>query len=98
MPPTIKRGATTLSRMTLVRTMFSIKSLFVTHNITTLCYYAERHYAECRILFIVKLNVIMLSAVLLIVVMLNVVMLNVLLMSVVMLSFVTMNVINNAVR
>ncbi len=83
MPPTIKRGATTLSRTT-----FSTKGLFVTHNITTLCYYAERHYAECHILLIVMVNVVML----------NVIMLSVVMLNVIMLSVVILNVINNAVR
>jgi hypothetical protein len=42
------KGATTLS----------IKGLYVTFSIRTLC-----HYAECRDLFIVMVNVIMLSVV-----------------------------------
>ncbi len=44
----------------------------MTLSIITLC-----HYAECRVLFITMLNVIMLSVVMLNVVMLSVVMLNV---------------------
>ncbi len=47
------------------------------------CFYAERHYAECRDLFIAMLNVVMLSVVMLNVVMLNVVMLNVVMLNVV---------------
>ncbi len=45
---------------------FSIKGLFATLGITTLCnerQYAERHDTECRILVIVMLYVIMLSVV-----------------------------------
>jgi len=37
------------------------------------CYYAEFHYAECRILFTVSMNVVMLSVVRLNVIMLSVV-------------------------
>ncbi len=48
-----------------------------------LCHYAELHNAECRVLFIVMLNVIMLSVIMLNVVMLSVVMLNVVILSVV---------------
>jgi hypothetical protein len=46
---------------------------------------AGYHYAECRILFIVMLNVVMLSAVMLNVVMVSAVMLNVVRLSVIML-------------
>jgi hypothetical protein len=42
-----------------------------------LCYYADWHYAECRILFTFMLNVVLLSVIMLSVVMLNVVMLSV---------------------
>jgi hypothetical protein len=52
----------------------------MTLNIATLCtkcHYADHHYAECRISFIVKLNVVMLSVIMLSAVMMNVVMLNV---------------------
>jgi hypothetical protein len=48
-----------------------------------LCHYAERHIAECRVLFIVMLNVIMLIVVMLNVVMPSVAMLNVVMLSVV---------------
>ncbi len=88
MPPTIKRGATTLSIMTFVRTTLSIKGLLVTQSITTLCYYAERRYAECHILLIVMVNVVLL----------NVIMLSVVMLNVIMLSVVILNVMNNAVR
>jgi hypothetical protein len=73
---------TTLSITTLCITTLSIKDLYVklsigdrikTLGITTFC-----HYAECRVLFIIKLNVIML----------NVIMLNVSMLSVVILSVV----------
>ncbi len=64
-----------------------IKGLFVTLiNVTQLNY--NLHYAECRILFIVLLNVIMLScryAVMLYVVMLSIIMLNVIMPCVIML-------------
>ncbi len=52
----------------------------MTLSIATLCiecFFPEGHYTECRISFIVMLNVFMLSVVMLIVVMLIVVMLNV---------------------
>jgi hypothetical protein len=42
-------------------------------NITTLCHYAERGYAECHLLFIAMLNFIMLSVAMLNVAMLDVV-------------------------
>jgi len=48
-------------------------SALMTLNTTTLCYYAERCYAECNVLFIVMLNIIVLSAVFLIIIMLSVV-------------------------
>jgi hypothetical protein len=51
-----------------------------------LCYHVEFHYAECRILFTIMLNVVMLSVVMLSVVMLSVIMLSVIILSVVMLS------------
>ncbi len=53
-----------------------------------LCYYADYHYAECRILFTVMLNVVMLN-----VVMLNVVMLSVIILNVVMLIAILVNVV-----
>jgi hypothetical protein len=37
------------------------------------CYYAEHHYTECRILFMIMLSVVMLNAVMLSVIMLSVV-------------------------
>jgi hypothetical protein len=49
-------------------------------SITLLCHYAEYHYADCRILVIVRLNVIMVN-----VIMLSVIMLIVVIISVVML-------------
>jgi hypothetical protein len=47
----------------------------MTRIITTLCFYNERHYAECRVLLVVILSVIMLNVVMLmlIVVMIGVV-------------------------
>jgi hypothetical protein len=86
MPPTIKRGAATLSRMTFVPTTLSIKGLLVTHSITTLCYNAERRYAECHILFIVMLSVVMLTVVMLNVFMPNVIILSAIKLNVIMLS------------
>jgi hypothetical protein len=81
-------GATTLSTMTFSLMTRSIGNLFVTLmtlkitlSLTTLC-----HYAECSVLFIVFLNVIILSVVKLNVNMLCVVKLNVIMMSVVMLN------------
>ncbi len=55
----------------------SIKVLYVTLSITMLCYYAERHYAECPISFTNMMNVVMLNVVMLNVVMLNVIMLHI---------------------
>ncbi len=49
-----------------------------------MCHYADRHYAECRVLFI--LSVVMLSVVMLNVFMLSVVMLNVFMLSIVKLN------------
>jgi hypothetical protein len=55
----------TLSKKGLFGT-FSITTLSImTVNITIFCHYAERHYAECRVLFIVMPNVIILSVVVL---------------------------------
>ncbi len=65
-----------------------IMSLFTTLSITALYY-----CAECRVQFIVMLNVIMLSVVMLSVVMLSVVMLSVVMLSVVMLSVIMLNVV-----
>ncbi len=45
----------------------------MTLGISIKCYYSERHYAECRIIFIVMLNVLMLCVSMLNVVMLSVV-------------------------
>jgi hypothetical protein len=76
-------GATTLSTMTFSLMTRSIGNLFVTlmtlkikPSITTFC-----HYAECSVLFIVLLNVIILK-----VGKLNVIMLSVVKLSVVMLN------------
>jgi hypothetical protein len=44
-----------------------------TLSLTSLCRFAEWHYAECHVLLMVKLNVIMLSVIMLSVVMLRVV-------------------------
>jgi hypothetical protein len=56
-------GATTLSITTFSIMTLGIRGLHVTlsttaHSVTMLC-----HYAECRILFIITLNVVMLSVV-----------------------------------
>ncbi len=55
----------------------------MTLGITTLCHYTECCCAECHILFIVMLNVIMLSVIMLNVIMLSVAMQNVIMLSVV---------------
>jgi hypothetical protein len=60
------------------------KGLFVTLSVKPLCFNAECHYTECRVLFTVMLNVIMLSVILLNVVRLSVILLNVIRLSVVM--------------
>jgi hypothetical protein len=52
-------GAMTLSTMIFSITTLIIKGLFATFSITTLC-----HYAECRVIFIVMLNVILLTVIL----------------------------------
>jgi hypothetical protein len=61
--------------------------LFITNAFNIYCY-AERHHAECRILFIVMLTVIMLNGVMLTVIMLNGVMLTVIMLSAIVLSVV----------
>ncbi len=55
----------------------SIKGLYVTLSIIMLC-----HYAECRVLYFITLNLIMMSVVMLNVIILSVVMLNVIMWSV----------------
>ncbi len=69
-----------MSATTFVIPTLSLKGLHVTlsvsNSITTLCY-----YAECHVLFIIMLNVLMVS-----VIMLNVVMVSVIMVNVVMLS------------
>jgi len=57
----------------------------MTFSITTPDVRIEFHYAECRVFFIVMLNVIVLSFVMLSVVILGVVMLSVIMLSVIML-------------
>ena len=51
------------------------------------------YYAECRILYTIMLNVILLSIIMLNVVLLSVIMLNVVLLNVIMLNVILMNVI-----
>ncbi len=58
LPPSGRNGATTLSITTFSIMTLSIRGLHVTLSITMLC-----HYAEYRILFIIMLNVVMLSVV-----------------------------------
>jgi hypothetical protein len=70
-------GATTQSVMSVSKMTFSIKGLFATFSITTLCHYVDSHYAECLILFIVMLIVFIQSVVMVFVVMLNVIILTV---------------------
>jgi hypothetical protein len=55
----------------------------MTLSITTLNRYGECHSAECRVLFIVMLNVIIL----------NVFMLNVIILNVFMLNFIMLNIV-----
>jgi hypothetical protein len=91
-----RHGATTLDRMTLTITTFSIiklsrMRLFATHSITVLC--AMTQYAECRV-FIDILSVIMLSVIMLSV-MLNAIMLSVIMLNVIMLSVVAPPTINS---
>ncbi len=57
-------------------------------SITMLCHFDEGHYAECRILLIAMLNVIMLSVSILSVVMLSAFILSVAMLSVFILSVV----------
>ncbi len=52
-------GAMTLSSMILSITTLTIKGLFATFSIITLCY-----YTESRVIFIVMLNVILLTVIL----------------------------------
>ncbi len=49
----------------------------MTLGITTFCHYAERRGVECRVLFNVMMNVIMLTAIMLSVIMLTAIMLSV---------------------
>ncbi len=65
----------------------------MTLGIKTLFHYAECRCAESRILFIVMLNVIMLSVAMLSAVMLNVIMMSFVMLNVIMLSVVMLNLI-----
>jgi hypothetical protein len=60
----------------------------MTLAIATLC-----HYPECRVLFVVIQNAIMLTAIMLTAIMLSVVMLSVVMLSVIMLSVVMLSVV-----
>ncbi len=51
-----------------------------------ICHYAERDYAECRVLLIIMLSVITLSVVMLSAIMQSVIMQSVIMLSVIMLS------------
>jgi hypothetical protein len=57
----VSDGATTLSVLTFSKMTLHIKGLHATLSITTLSITALPHYAECRVLFNVMLNVVMLS-------------------------------------
>ena len=57
----LEKGATTLSITTFGITTLTVKGLIAAFSITTLYY-----YAECRILFIAVLTMIMLNVILLI--------------------------------
>jgi hypothetical protein len=63
--------------MTLTTEGLSVTFSITKLSISKLCHYAERSYAECRILFIVMLKVNTLSVVMLSVTLLNVVVLSV---------------------
>jgi len=65
-------------------------------GITTLFHYAGCRCAECHVLFVAKLNEIMLSVVMLTVVMLTVVMLTVVMLTVVMLNVVMLSVVSQS--
>ncbi len=47
----------TLSIKGLYVTLSISDTYLVTFSITMICHYVERHYAECRILFMIMLNV-----------------------------------------
>ncbi len=66
----------------------SIKTPSINDSITTLCL-----YAESRVLFIVMLVVVLLSAIMLSLVVLSVIMLSLVVLSVIMLSLVMMSVL-----
>jgi hypothetical protein len=68
----------------------------MTLGITTLFHYAGCRCAECHVLFVAKLNEIMLSVVMLTVVMLTVVMLTVVMLTVVMLNVVMLSVVSQS--
>ena len=72
----ITLSTTTLSIKGLFAT-FSMKGLFATFSIMTLSIKMLCHYAECQMLFTIKLSVIMLRVVILSVIMLSVIMLSV---------------------
>ncbi len=65
----------------------------MTVSITMLSHNSECHYAECRILFNIMLNVVMLSVILLNIDMLSVFMLNIDMLSVVMLNIDMLSVV-----
>jgi hypothetical protein len=77
----------TLSITTLNMVTHGIKNLLATLGIATLC-----HYAECQILFVVVLNVVMLSIMMLNAIILSVFMLNVVILSVIILNEVMVSV------
>jgi hypothetical protein len=81
-------GATTLRIMTFSIMTLSIKGFFATLSITKLC-----HNADCGILFIVMLNVIMLSFVMLHVIMPHVIMLHAIMPHVIMLYVIMVSVV-----
>ncbi len=89
--------------MTFSITILSVKSLFstlsindttkMTLNLTILCHYDERRYADHRILFIAMLNVIMQSVIMLNVMMLSVIILNVIILNVIFVGVIMLNAI-----
>ncbi len=88
------KGNSPLSIMSFSITTLCIKGLFATFSImtlsiTTLCNYAERQFAECRVLFLALLNVILLSFNMMNVIMPSVVMPNVVMVTVMALNRVT---------
>ncbi len=67
--------------------------IVMTFSVTKLYHFAKRHYADCRILFVVMLTAVMRS-----VVIVSVIMLSVIIMSVIMLNVVAPQIVPLALR